>query len=179
MGRRVEAVARLRAERRLPVFLNGSGRGALPPDHELFFQHARRVAVDEADVVCVIGTPLDFRLSFGRFGADTKLVHIHADATELGRNRAPDAGIGCTASWMRMPTTSNTGVPGAVCAAACIASHVTRLIPLGGCAVRHGIALIAGKLEKIGVTSEYPGGLSLPRFTTSSVSFPAMSVLVQ
>src|SRR5205085_2714579 len=65
----------------------------LPPDHELFFQHARRVAVDEADVVCVIGTPLDFRLSFGRFGADTKLVHIHADATELGRNRAPDAGI--------------------------------------------------------------------------------------
>ena len=30
------------AERaRVPVFLNGSGRGALPPDHELFFQQAR------------------------------------------------------------------------------------------------------------------------------------------
>jgi acetolactate synthase-1/2/3 large subunit len=43
-------------------------------------------------VVCVIGTPLDFRLRFGRFG-DAKLVHVHADATELGRNRAPDAGI--------------------------------------------------------------------------------------
>ena len=26
---------------RLPVYLNGSGRGALPPDHELFFQHSR------------------------------------------------------------------------------------------------------------------------------------------
>src|SRR5205823_5959240 len=66
-------------------------------DHELFFQHARRVAVDEADVVCVIGTPLDFRLSFGRFGADTKLVHIHADATELGRNRAPMRASSATA----------------------------------------------------------------------------------
>ena len=25
----------------LPVFLNGSGRGSLPPDHPLLFQHAR------------------------------------------------------------------------------------------------------------------------------------------
>jgi acetolactate synthase-1/2/3 large subunit len=78
---------------RLPVYLNGSGRGALPPDHELFFQHSRSAALSEADVVCVIGTPLDFRLRFGRFESDTKLVHIHADATELGRNRVPDAAI--------------------------------------------------------------------------------------
>ena len=78
---------------RLPIFLNGSGRGALPPDHELFFQHARGAAVAAADVVCVVGTTLDFRLRFGRFADDAKLVHIHADATELGRNRAPDAGI--------------------------------------------------------------------------------------
>jgi len=77
---------------RLPIFLNGSGRGALPPEHELFFQHARAAALETADVVCVLGTPLDFRLRFGRFG-DAKLVHVHADATELGRNRAPDAGI--------------------------------------------------------------------------------------
>jgi acetolactate synthase-1/2/3 large subunit len=76
-----------------PVYLNGSGRGALRPDHELFFQHSRRPALDEADVVCVIGTPLDFRLSFGRFPTETKLVHIHADPSELGRNRAPDSGI--------------------------------------------------------------------------------------
>jgi thiamine pyrophosphate-dependent acetolactate synthase large subunit-like protein len=78
---------------RLPIFLNGSGRGALPPDHPLFFQHARGIALAEADVICVIGTPLDFRLKFGRFPSDTRLVHIHADAAELGRNRAPDAGI--------------------------------------------------------------------------------------
>jgi acetolactate synthase-1/2/3 large subunit len=78
---------------RLPVYLNGSGRGALPPDHELALRHSRRAALAAADVVCVLGTPLDFRLSFGRFADDAKLVHIHADARELGRNRAPDAGI--------------------------------------------------------------------------------------
>jgi acetolactate synthase I/II/III large subunit len=78
---------------RLPVFLQGSGRGALPPGHELLFQHARGRALDEADVVCVVGTPLDFRLRFGRFAADAKLVQIHSDAAELGRNRRPDAGM--------------------------------------------------------------------------------------
>jgi len=78
---------------RLPVFLQGSARGALPPDEELVFQHSRGVALANADVLCVVGTPLDFRLKFGRFPTETKLVHIHADATELGRNRAPDAGI--------------------------------------------------------------------------------------
>jgi acetolactate synthase-1/2/3 large subunit len=78
---------------RLPIFLNGSGRGALPPEHPLFFQHSRGKALAEADVLCVIGTPLDFRLKFGRFPDETKLVHVHADPTELGRNRAPDAGI--------------------------------------------------------------------------------------
>ena len=78
---------------RVPVFLNGSGRGALPPDHDLFFQHSRALALESADVVCVVGTPLDFRLRFGRWPAGTKLVHVHADATELGRNRRPDASI--------------------------------------------------------------------------------------
>jgi acetolactate synthase-1/2/3 large subunit len=78
---------------RLPVFLQGSGRGSLPPGHELLFQHARGVAFAEADVICVIGTALDFRLGFGRFPAGTKLVHIHSDATELGRNRTPDASV--------------------------------------------------------------------------------------
>ena len=86
-------LASLAENGRLPVYLNGSGRGALPPDHELFFQHSRSAALEAADVVCVIGTPLDFRLKFGRLPRETKLVHIHADATELGRNRAPDAGI--------------------------------------------------------------------------------------
>jgi acetolactate synthase-1/2/3 large subunit len=77
----------------LPVFLQGSARGALPPDHDLLFQHARGTALADADVICVIGTSLDFRLRFGRFPPDAKLVHVHADAAELGRNRPPDAAV--------------------------------------------------------------------------------------
>ncbi|TML22197.1 MAG: acetolactate synthase [Actinobacteria bacterium] len=60
---------------RVPVFANGMGRGALPPEHPLAFARARRVALGEADLVVVIGTPLDFRLGFGDFG-DAQLVHI-------------------------------------------------------------------------------------------------------
>ena len=76
-----------------PVYLNGSGRGALPPDHELAFRHSRAQALEAADVILVVGTPLDFRLRFGRFNSEALLVHVHADATELGRNRAPDAAV--------------------------------------------------------------------------------------
>jgi len=78
---------------RLPVFLQGSARGALPPEDELVFAHARGLALEAADVVCVAGTGLDFRLRFGRLPRATTLIQIHPDASELGRNRAPDVGI--------------------------------------------------------------------------------------
>ena len=85
-------LARFAERGRLPVYLNGSGRGSLPPGHELFFQHSRSAALDEADVVCIVGTPLDFRLRYGRFGKG-KLIHVHGDPRELGRNRVPDAAL--------------------------------------------------------------------------------------
>jgi acetolactate synthase-1/2/3 large subunit len=75
-----------------PVFLNGAGRGALPPDHPLLFQHARSAALAGADVVLVVGAVLDFRLRYGAFG-DGALVHAHADPRELGRNRVPDVAL--------------------------------------------------------------------------------------
>ncbi|MDG4769558.1 acetolactate synthase [Solwaraspora sp. WMMD792] len=73
-----DAVAALReaAEAlQVPVFTNGMGRGSLPPGHPLAFAKARRVAFGRADVVVVVGTPLDFRLSFGDFGA-AQVVHV-------------------------------------------------------------------------------------------------------
>jgi len=60
---------------RIPVFTNGMGRGSLPPEHPLAFAKARRAAFRGADVIAVIGTPLDFRLSFGDFG-DAQVIHI-------------------------------------------------------------------------------------------------------
>lgn len=60
---------------RVPTFLNGMGRGCLPADHPLCFARSRSTALKKADLVIVAGTPLDFRLNFGRFGG-ARVVHI-------------------------------------------------------------------------------------------------------
>jgi acetolactate synthase-1/2/3 large subunit len=74
-GDAIDALRAAAEALRVPVFTNGMGRGALPPTHPLAFAKARRPALNEADVVAVIGTPLDFRLGFGEFGA-AQVVHI-------------------------------------------------------------------------------------------------------
>jgi len=62
---------------RIPVFVNGLGRGCFPADHELYFSRARSEAFKQADVALVVGVPLDFRLGFGAaFGAETAIVAI-------------------------------------------------------------------------------------------------------
>ncbi|MEU9506359.1 acetolactate synthase [Micromonospora sp. NPDC048170] len=74
-GDAVDALRAAAESLQVPVFTNGMGRGALPPEHPLAFAKARRVALKGADVVVVVGTPLDFRLSFGDFG-DATVVHV-------------------------------------------------------------------------------------------------------
>ncbi|HEX9992798.1 MAG TPA: acetolactate synthase [Acidimicrobiales bacterium] len=70
-----DALRRCAASLRVPVFANGMGRGCLPADDELAFGRTRGHLKGRADVVVVVGTPLDFRLSFGRFG-DAAVVHV-------------------------------------------------------------------------------------------------------
>ena len=72
---------------RVPVFVNGMGRGTLPADHELAFSRSRSIALREADLVLVAGTPLDFRLGFGRFG-DALVVHLCDAASEIASHAA-------------------------------------------------------------------------------------------
>jgi acetolactate synthase I/II/III large subunit len=74
----------------VPVFANGMGRGCLPPEHPLAFAKARRAALGGADVVVVIGTPLDFRLSFGDFG-DAQVVHIVDAPSQRATHVSPAA----------------------------------------------------------------------------------------
>jgi len=75
---------------RLPVFPNGMGRGCLPADHELAYSRARRVATKGADLVLVVGTPLDFRLGFGEFG-DATVVHAVASPEQRAGHVQPAA----------------------------------------------------------------------------------------
>ena len=74
-GRAEEALGRAAAALGVPVFMNGMGRGCLPADDPLAFSRVRSLLRKEADLVVVIGTPLDFRLAFGDFGAAT-VVHL-------------------------------------------------------------------------------------------------------
>jgi thiamine pyrophosphate-dependent acetolactate synthase large subunit-like protein len=83
------------AERhRVPVFLNGLGRGCVAADHELFFSRARSAGLGQADVALVIGVPLDFRLAFGAaFDADCEVIAIDVAEPEREHPRAVSAGL--------------------------------------------------------------------------------------
>jgi acetolactate synthase-1/2/3 large subunit len=94
-----DAAADLRAlaERAgVPVFTNGAGRGCLPHDHPQAFAQARGFALGQADVVLVLGTPLDFRLGYGRapsFAESVQVAMVDCDPVELGRNRPLAVGL--------------------------------------------------------------------------------------
>jgi acetolactate synthase-1/2/3 large subunit len=86
------ALLALAEELRIPVFVNGLGRGCIPADHELAFSRARGQGLKGADVALVIGVPMDFRLGFGdSFGEDTKIVAIDSCSPEREHPR-PVAG---------------------------------------------------------------------------------------
>jgi len=82
-----ETAARVSAETlRLPVIANGQARGVLPRGHALLATRARSLAFAEADLVIVVGVPLDFRLRYGSFGPkDTvaKVVHVADSAAGI------------------------------------------------------------------------------------------------
>ena len=69
---------------RIPCWFNGLGRGCLPADHELAFTRTRGLLKTDADLVVVVGTPLDFRLGFGRFGHATVAHVVDADSQRAG-----------------------------------------------------------------------------------------------
>ncbi len=80
----------------VPVFMNGAGRGALATDHPNAFFQTRGWALGHADVVLVLGKPLDFRLGYGRpptFAENAKVAMIDVDPVELGRNRPLELGL--------------------------------------------------------------------------------------
>ena len=76
----------------VPVVANGMGRGALPPEHPLAFAKARRAALAGADLVVVVGTPLDFRLGFGDFG-DAQVVHLVDAPSQIARHVTPAVSV--------------------------------------------------------------------------------------
>ena len=74
----------------LPVITNGQARGVLPRGHSLLVTRARSAALAEADLVIVVGVPLDFRLRYGSFGprdAPADVVHVADSAAGIAAHR--------------------------------------------------------------------------------------------
>ena len=70
------------------------GRGILPAGHPLLVTKARGMAFGAADLVIVVGTPLDFRLGYGVFGGKdgatpATVVHIADAESQLGHHASP------------------------------------------------------------------------------------------
>lgn len=79
-----------------PVFLNAMGRGSIHSSHPHLGSLGRRYGLVKSDAVILIGTPIDFRLSYGEarlFPQNPKLIEIMMDPTKIGLNRDVDAGI--------------------------------------------------------------------------------------
>jgi len=83
-----DALRRFADKTNIPVLTNAMGRGSLPPDHPLSFSLARKKAFRAADLVIVVGTPLDFRVGYGAaIDARARIVQIDRDPTRIGQNR--------------------------------------------------------------------------------------------
>jgi thiamine pyrophosphate-dependent acetolactate synthase large subunit-like protein len=81
-------------ESKIPVFLTGTARGLLGPDHPLQFRHGRSRALQAADLVLVAGMPCDFRLNYGRdIQAETFHIAVNRSKSDLRRNKKPDLSI--------------------------------------------------------------------------------------
>jgi acetolactate synthase-1/2/3 large subunit len=80
----------------MPIYVNGLGRGSLRPEDPHFFSRTRKQALKQADVVLIFGTPLDFRIGYGRdshINPEATLIQVDLDPRELGRNRPCNIGI--------------------------------------------------------------------------------------
>ena len=90
-----DQLVRLAEAATVPVFMNGQGRGCLPADHGLAFARSRSKAMKEADLVVVIGTPMDFRLGFGQnFASGAKVVHIDSHPELMAEHVALAVSLG-------------------------------------------------------------------------------------
>ena len=79
-----------------PVFLNGAGRGCLPPTHSLFFTASRRKALEGADTILAIGTRMDFRLNHGQpplIPAAANIIWFDLAGEDIGVNRGAAVGL--------------------------------------------------------------------------------------
>ncbi len=91
-----ESLRQLAERLNAPVYLNGAGRGCLPPTHPLFFSNSRRKALEGADTILAVGTRMDFRLNHGQpplIPAEANVIWLDLAAEDVGVNRGAQAAL--------------------------------------------------------------------------------------
>jgi len=92
--RAAAAAAELVRALNIPAYMNGAGRGTLPPGDPHHFHRTRALAFEKADVIVIVGTPFDFRMGYGRrLRADATVVQIDMDYRTVGKNRDVSLGL--------------------------------------------------------------------------------------
>ena len=89
-----DAIDKFSRQFNVPIYVNGSARGTLPRNHPYNFMPSRKTAFDNADVILLAGTPLDFRMGYGRrLNPNAKIVIMDMDYNNVGHNRDFDFGL--------------------------------------------------------------------------------------
>jgi acetolactate synthase-1/2/3 large subunit len=78
----------------LPAYVNGAGRGTLPPGDAHLFHRTRSQAFLAADLIIIVGTPFDFRMGYGRrLSSKATVVQIDLDYRTVAKNRDVSLGL--------------------------------------------------------------------------------------
>ncbi len=81
---------------RLPFLAAPMGKGVVPDDHAQSVAPARSLALQEADVIFLIGARLNWIMHFGlppRFARDVRVVQLDIAAEEIGTNVPAEVGL--------------------------------------------------------------------------------------
>jgi len=81
---------------RLPFLASPMGKGVVPDDHPLSVAPARSHALQNADVVFLLGARLNWIMHFGlppRFAKDVRFLQLDISAEEIGTNVRPEVAL--------------------------------------------------------------------------------------
>jgi len=82
------------ARTNIPTYVNGMGRGTVPPGSNYLLNRSRKDAMKNCDVFICAGVLLDFRLGFGNsIPKNAKIIQLDIDNTLIGTNRSADVGV--------------------------------------------------------------------------------------
>src|SRR5712671_2155245 len=94
---RAEGEVRAFIERtQVPFVRSPMGKGVMPDDHPLAVAAARTLALQQADVVFLLGARFNWIFHFGaspRFAKDVKVIQLDIAPEEIGHNRATEVAL--------------------------------------------------------------------------------------